>query len=79
MAARSPSIKNRLRIALVHHHPFKFEAASEGMTAGLLKAFHIPEGKLLDMNESERFVAWCADRGIELILHGHRHVQRKIS
>ena len=22
---------------------------------------------------------WCADRGVQLVLHGHRHVQRKIT
>lgn len=78
-AGRDPSLRDWLRIALVHHHPFEFKAAAEGMTARLLKAFHIPEGKLVDMNESERFVRWCADRGVHLILHGHRHVQRKIT
>jgi hypothetical protein len=79
LASRNPDVKNWLRVGLVHHHPFKFEAASEGMTAKLLNAFGIPESKLLDMKQGDRFVRWCADRGIQLILHGHRHVQRKIS
>jgi hypothetical protein len=79
LAGRHPDVKNWLRIGLVHHHPFKFKAASEGMTAELLKAFRIPEEKLLDMKQGDRFVSWCADRGVQLILHGHRHVQRKIS
>lgn len=79
LAARNPKLQGWLRVALVHHHPFKFDVAAEGMTATILKALRIPESQLLDMNESERFVSWCADRSVQLILHGHRHVQRKIS
>jgi 3',5'-cyclic AMP phosphodiesterase CpdA len=79
LAARTPETKEWLRVALVHHHPFKFNAAAEGWTANILRTLHIPEGRLLDMSKSERFIAWCADRGIQLILFGHRHVQRKIS
>jgi hypothetical protein len=79
LANRRPAAKNAMRIALVHHHPFKFDTQAEGMTAEILGAFKIPEGSVLDMSQSERFVAWCANRGIPLILHGHRHVQRKIS
>lgn len=78
-AELNPDIEEWLRIAVVHHHPFKFDAAAEGWTAKMLKRFKIPEGKLVDMNESERFVKWCGDRGVELILFGHRHVQRKFT
>jgi hypothetical protein len=79
LAAQNPDVKNWLRIALVHHHPFKFDAAAEGWTSQLLHAFHIREGDLLDMSQSDRFINWCADRGVQLVLFGHRHVQRKIS
>lgn len=79
LAGRNPDVKKWLRVGLVHHHPFKFEAAAEGMTSKLLKASGIPEGALLDMNRSDRFVSWYADRGIQLVLHGHRHVHRKIT
>jgi len=79
LASRKPEVKTWLRVGLVHHHPFKFEAAAEGMTSKFLKASGIPEGALLDMNRSDQFVSWCADRGIQLILHGHRHVHRKIT
>lgn len=79
LAGRNPEISDWLRVALVHHHPFKFDTAAESMTARLLEVFGIPEGDVVDMDKSERFVQWCANRGIQLILHGHRHVQRKIS
>jgi hypothetical protein len=58
-AGRNPEIKNWLRVALVHHHPFQFDATAEGWTAKFLKTLKIPEGQLVDMNESERFVRWC--------------------
>jgi hypothetical protein len=79
IAARKPEIRNWLRIAIVHHHPYKFDMKAEGWTARILEKLHIPEGRLVDMSESERFVTWCADRGVQLILFGHRHVQRRIA
>lgn len=48
-------------------------------TAKMLEKLHIPEGSLVDMDESDRFVTWCLKRGIQLILFGHRHVQRNIT
>lgn len=74
-----PEVRNWLRIAIVHHHPFKFDAEAEGWTAKMLEKLHIPEGSLVDMDESDRFVTWCLKRGIQLILFGHRHVQRNIT
>jgi 3',5'-cyclic AMP phosphodiesterase CpdA len=79
LSGQNKPVKDWLRIGLVHHHPFKFNAEAEGATAKFLKEMRIPEGSLLDMDSSERFVGWCADRGVQLILHGHRHVQRKMS
>jgi hypothetical protein len=49
------------------------------MTAKLLETAHIPATKVLDMSHSRRFIRWCADRSIQLVMHGHRHVQRKIT
>jgi hypothetical protein len=31
------------------------------------------------MNESDRFVRWCLKKKIQLVLFGHRHVQRNIT
>jgi hypothetical protein len=77
LAIRNPNIESWLRVGLVHHHPYSFQIPSEGTTSKALEVMGIPEGKLLDMDESERFLQWCADRGLQLVLHGHRHVQRK--
>jgi hypothetical protein len=79
LAKERPEIRDWLRIAIVHHHPFEFDADAEDWTAKMLKKLHIPSGTLVDMNNSDRFVKWCLKRGVQLILFGHRHVQRLIT
>jgi predicted MPP superfamily phosphohydrolase len=79
LAHENPDIRNWLRVAIVHHHPFSFDAAAEGWTANMIKRVGLKEGDLVDMDHSQRFVNWCADRGVQLILFGHRHVPRKIT
>lgn len=66
-----------LRVALVHHHPYPYPARRE---QSILDPTSWPgREKLIGMKESERFLAWCASRGVSLILHGHRHIPRLIN
>jgi hypothetical protein len=74
-----PNLRSFLRVAVVHHHPFSFDSKAEGWTERVMSECGISDAMVVDMEKSERFVQWCADRGAQLILFGHRHVQREIT
>jgi predicted phosphodiesterase len=76
LALSRPEIKAYLRVALVHHHPFSFETAKETLVSRLLEKIGITDEYFLRMEDAESFLNWCANRGVGLILHGHKHVPR---
>ena len=76
--ALDPRIESFLRVALVHHHPFSWDAKAETFIQRALRLFGMADERFLAMEESERFVAWCVARQIPLILHGHKHLQRHV-
>jgi UDP-2,3-diacylglucosamine pyrophosphatase LpxH len=69
-----PEIRDYLRVALVHHHPFSFEEHKETFVARRLE--RVSERYFLQMDDAKSFVEWCAGRGVQLILHGHKHLAR---
>jgi hypothetical protein len=73
LVSRHPAIQNYYRVALVHHHPLPFDEKEEKITRYV--AEWIKEG-LTAMAEGDKFLAWCARRGIGLVLHGHKHRSR---
>ncbi len=73
---RRPEIKAYLLVALIHHHPFSFEATKETLVSRLLEKFNITDEYFLRMDDAESFLAWCGSRGVSLILHGHKHLPR---
>jgi UDP-2,3-diacylglucosamine pyrophosphatase LpxH len=73
-----PDIKDYLRIALIHHHPFTFETEKETLVSRGLELFGITDEYFLRMEDADSFLQWCAARNIGLILHGHKHVARYV-
>jgi len=71
-------IKDYLRIALIHHHPFTFETGKETLVARGLERFGITDEYFLRMDDADSFLQWCAARNVGLILHGHKHVPRYV-
>ena len=65
---------DRLRIVLVHHHPFSIEE-DEHDTVPFIR---IREEPTLRMENGQELVDWCARMDVPLILHGHKHKQRYI-
>jgi predicted phosphodiesterase len=65
-----------LRIALIHHHPFSFEGKPETKLQKILGWFKLKEEDFLKMEDAEKFLTWCADWNISIVLHGHKHIQR---
>jgi predicted phosphodiesterase len=71
-----PEITKYLRVALIHHHPFTFETPKETLVSRMLEKIKITDELFLRMDDADSFLSWCANRGVSLILHGHKHVPR---
>ena len=73
-----PQVESYLRVALVHHHPFSWDAKAETFIQKTLRVIGLADERFLAMKDSKRFVDWCGARKIPLILHGHKHLQRHV-
>ncbi|MGT2486582.1 metallophosphoesterase family protein [Methylobacterium oryzae CBMB20] len=62
------------KIALVHHHPFAYETVASTFYDRLVRKITGDEDSFTRFEGAEKFVGWCASRGVSLILHGHKHV-----
>jgi len=65
-----------LKIALVHHHPYPYVPHKE--TPIIDPRGWAGRESFIELRESDRFLAWCSSRSVELILHGHKHIPRLI-
>ena len=65
-----------LKVALVHHHPYPYDAVRE--TPIIDPRGWIGRESFIELRESDKFLAWCASRDVELILHGHKHIPRLV-
>ncbi len=54
---------NRWKIVLMHHHPFNY-------------TFPVPIVDISTLEEGSRFLDIMGEKGIHLVLHGHRHHPR---
>ena len=72
---RNVSLASYLSIGLLHHHPFSF---TEGTSTEIQKLYKYNEEKLLALSNPEIFHDWCARKKISLLMHGHKHVPRRI-
>src|SRR5207248_1073398 len=64
-------------IELVHHHPFAYETAPSAHYDGILRRITGGEDTFTRFEDADRFISWCAERGLSLILHGHKHVPHR--
>jgi predicted phosphodiesterase len=76
MQEHQKDIRRYTRIALVHHHPFAYETAPSALAyyEPFVRRITGNEDTFTRFEEADRFVTWCAERGVSLILHGHKHV-----
>ncbi len=65
-------------IALVHHHPFAYETAPTTRYDTWLRFITGDEDSLTRFKEAKAFISWCAEKGVKLILHGHKHVPHHV-
>jgi len=64
------------KIVLIHHHPFAF--TYEDTTNYIKKAKFYMHDKTLELRNADEIIQWCSDMNINLILHGHKHLQRYV-
>ncbi len=66
------------KIALVHHYPFAYETVATKAYDTLLRKVTGGEDTFTRFEHAERFVSWCAERKVSMILHGHKHVPHHV-
>jgi hypothetical protein len=71
---QDPSIARFLKIALVHHHPYAYDTKPAAVYEKILAGLFGGEDRFVAFDGADEFMAWCAARGISLVLHGHKHV-----
>lgn len=71
---KDAKVKNYFKVALVHHHPVNYGAEPTSLYERILSRFPGGGEKFLAFEKSDEFLKWCANRGIKLVLHGHKHV-----
>lgn len=73
-----PHCEDYTKIVLVHHHPLPFDAEPEA-TALYQRAVQsiFPADKFVAFENYVEFNTWCSNRGVSLILHGHKHAPRQ--
>ncbi|MFG2795811.1 metallophosphoesterase family protein [Streptomyces pseudovenezuelae] len=72
---RREELNNYERIAVLHHHPFPYAPEELPVQRGRKRLF-VGNERYIQMEDSDRFLSWCAARRTSLILHGHKHVAR---
>lgn len=75
---QNQAIEKYLNVALVHHHPFSFEAEEKSLLNRTLRLMGKSDEDFLCMEDGPEFVDWCARKNIPLILHGHKHIPRHV-
>ncbi len=77
---KDPSISEYLKVALVHHHPVKYEPSHEPTTwhEKLFRALGFKQDAFLEFENAVEYLNWCEKMQVSLILHGHKHIPRQI-
>jgi Calcineurin-like phosphoesterase len=74
----SHNIDDYTKIALVHHHPFTYETVPTATFDKFIRTITRDEDSFTRLEKAEEFISWCAERGVSLILHGHKHVPHHV-
>jgi len=74
-AQNDSSIRTMLKVALIHHHPFRWVNPDGGF---LRRKVREVEEETLLLQNPEQFLKWCADMDVSVILHGHKHEPRHV-
>ncbi|MCX5586790.1 metallophosphoesterase family protein [Streptomyces erythrochromogenes] len=70
-----PEIADYPKIALLHHHPYPYAPEEKPVDRRSSSWFRGRES-LVELEDSESFLRWCANRDVPLVMHGHKHESR---
>lgn len=73
---RQPELRHYRRAVLLHHHPRPYDRFRDRLVDPSAGGGVLDQEALLSLADGERFMAWCRDQAIDLVLHGHKHLQR---
>lgn len=71
---RSPELSGYFKVALVHHHPFKYGTQPAELYEKFITKLFRNDDVFIEFENANDFMTWCANRGVSLVLHGHKHV-----
>ncbi len=71
---KSPILKGKRKIVLIHHHFSKHEAPDAG---GLSSLWNSIEGQTMKLRGKRKLLELFGTDGVELLLHGHVHENRE--
>jgi len=77
-ARRNPSLSKYFKIALVHHHPYSYYSTPTAPYEKILAGLFGSEDRFVAFEGADKFMNWCASRGVSLVLHGHKHVPHQV-
>ncbi len=61
-------------VAIMHHHPIEISHPDWYSKRWFEKILGPLHENTIKLKDSERFLLWCNERGIKIILHGHKHI-----
>jgi UDP-2,3-diacylglucosamine pyrophosphatase LpxH len=76
VCAQTPEARTYVRIALLHHHPARYDIRFDILVQELTEGGPLDQERLLALEEADRFIAWCKVFDVRVVLHGHKHLQR---
>ncbi|WP_194389623.1 metallophosphoesterase [Bradyrhizobium sp. CCBAU 51765] len=71
---KNSDVEKYERIAIVHHHPYEYDAQPTALYERLLDKIFGNSVNFLTFENADQFVNWCGMRKVSLILHGHKHI-----
>lgn len=77
-AQGNAAVNEYLKVALVHHHPYTYVTRPTAWYDKIVRKIFRSEDKFIRFDNADRFINWCVDRRVSLILHGHKHVPHHI-
>jgi len=63
--------KRYLRVGLIHHHLSEMSSVEE--SSGIIRFYGNVQDRLVAMENAKQILEWCALRGVNLVMHGHKH------
>lgn len=76
VSRRWPEMRAYQRVVLLHHHPAAYDANLDLLVEPLREGGMLDQERLLALDDAGRFLDWCRQFEIHLVLHGHKHLQR---